>query len=103
MEQLIAYDCHQNVTEPQATEYHKKSTHMYTNCEWIYKACCTQADPAHDAGGNGMDRWQHSGNFFFFFFYMRYWLPLSCYSQKHSTYVMQKRYMESSDFNTGTV
>ena len=23
------YDYHQNVTEPQATEYHTKSTHMY--------------------------------------------------------------------------
>ena len=29
MEQLHAYDCHQNVTEPQATEYHKISTHVY--------------------------------------------------------------------------
>jgi len=35
--------CHQDVIEPQATEYHKKSTHMYTNSEsglaTIYKAC----------------------------------------------------------------
>jgi len=29
MDQLHAYDCYQNVTEPQATEYHTKSTHMY--------------------------------------------------------------------------
>ena len=30
MEQLHAYDCHQNVTEPQATENHIEYTHMYT-------------------------------------------------------------------------
>ena len=30
MEQLHAYDCHQNVTEPQATENHIKYTHVYT-------------------------------------------------------------------------
>ena len=57
MEQLHAYDdCHQN----QATEYHNKCTHMYMNCESglaiIYKVCCTQAGPAHAAGGDGMDR-----------------------------------------------
>jgi len=28
MEQLHAYDCHQNVTERQATEYHQESTHV---------------------------------------------------------------------------
>jgi len=30
MEQLHAYDCHQNVTEPQATENHIKYTPGYT-------------------------------------------------------------------------
>ena len=28
VDQLHAHDCHQNVTEPQATEYHTKSTHV---------------------------------------------------------------------------
>ena len=31
MEQL--HDCHQNVTEPQATENHIKYTHVYTGTE----------------------------------------------------------------------
>jgi len=59
MEQLHAYDCHQNVTEPQAT---KKYTRARRNCESglaiIYKACCIQAaGPAHATGyGDGMDR-----------------------------------------------
>ena len=30
MEQLHAYDCHQNVAEPQVTENHIKYTHVYT-------------------------------------------------------------------------
>ena len=30
MEQLHAFDCHQNVAEPQATENHIKYTHVYT-------------------------------------------------------------------------
>ena len=30
MEQLHAFDCHQNVTEPQATENHIKYTHVYS-------------------------------------------------------------------------
>jgi len=29
VDQLHAYDCYQNVTEPQATEYHTKSTQVY--------------------------------------------------------------------------
>jgi len=29
MEQLRARDCHHNVTEPQATEYHTKSIHIH--------------------------------------------------------------------------
>ena len=33
MEQLHAYDCHQNVTEPQATENHMKYTRVHRNCE----------------------------------------------------------------------
>ena len=33
MEQLHAYDCHQNVTEPQATENHMKYTRVYRDCE----------------------------------------------------------------------
>ena len=31
MEQLHAFDCHQNVAEPQATENHIK--HVHRNCE----------------------------------------------------------------------
>jgi len=30
MEQIHAFDCHQNVTEPQATENHIKYTHVNT-------------------------------------------------------------------------
>jgi len=34
MEQLHAYDCHQNVTEPQATDNRKITyTHLQRNCE----------------------------------------------------------------------
>ena len=33
MEQLHAFDCHQNVAEPQATENHKIYTHVHRNCE----------------------------------------------------------------------
>jgi len=29
VDQVHAQDYHQNVTEPQATEYHTKSTHVY--------------------------------------------------------------------------
>jgi len=29
IDQLHGRDCYQNVTEPQATEYHTKSTHLY--------------------------------------------------------------------------
>ena len=54
MEQLHAYDCNQNVTEPQATENHIKYTHVYTGTvsqTWL------QTGPAQDAGhGDGMDR-----------------------------------------------
>jgi len=51
VDQLHAYDCYQNVTEPQATEYHTKSTHAYVyNTGGLTKACCTQAAPAHAAG-----------------------------------------------------
>ena len=38
MEQLHAFDCHRNVAEPQATENHKKYTHVYTgtvNQAWL--------------------------------------------------------------------
>ena len=38
MEQLHAFDCHQNVAEPQATENHMKYTHVYTgtvNQAWL--------------------------------------------------------------------
>jgi len=37
MEQLNAFDCHQNVAEPQATENHIKYTHVYTGLVIIYK------------------------------------------------------------------
>jgi len=52
VEQLHAQDCHQNVTEPQATEYCAESTHIQLgNCEsGLTKACCTQAGLAHAAG-----------------------------------------------------
>ena len=33
MEQLHAFDCHQNVAEPQATENHIKYTRVHRNCE----------------------------------------------------------------------
>ena len=33
MEQLHAFDCHQNVAEPQATENHKIYTRVHRNCE----------------------------------------------------------------------
>jgi len=37
---------------------------LYTQ-EMMYKACCTQAGPAHAAGcGDGMGRWQHSSHLF---------------------------------------
>jgi len=54
VEQLHGHDCHQNVTEPQATRYHTKSIAytcvQYRNCEsGLAKACCTQAGPAHAA------------------------------------------------------
>ena len=29
VDRLHAHDCYQNVTEPQTTEYHTKSTHVY--------------------------------------------------------------------------
>ena len=52
--QLHSYDCYRNVTEPQANEYHTKSTHMYNTGTvghaGLAKACCTQAGPAHIAG-----------------------------------------------------
>ena len=33
VEQLNAFDCHQNVAESQATENHKIYTHAHRNCE----------------------------------------------------------------------
>ena len=58
MEQLNAYNCHQNVTEPQATEYHKKGTHVYTNCGSGLSSIAShiQAGPANVAGRDDMDR-----------------------------------------------
>ena len=52
VDQLHACDCYQNVTQPQTTEYHTKSTRVqHRNCEsGLAKACCTQAGPAHAAG-----------------------------------------------------
>ena len=38
MEQLHAFDCHQNVVEPQATENHIKYTHVY-----VYTGTVSQA------------------------------------------------------------
>jgi len=38
MDQLQAQDYHQNVTEPQVTEYHTKSTHMYNSESGLAKA-----------------------------------------------------------------
>ena len=34
-EQLHAFDCHQNVAEPQATENHKIYTRVHRNCESV--------------------------------------------------------------------
>ena len=55
VDQLHAYDRYENVTEPQATEYHTKryKCHgvQHRNCEsGLAKACCTQAGPTHTAG-----------------------------------------------------
>ena len=54
--QVHAQDYHQNVTEPQATEYHTKryTRVQHRNCEsGLAKAWCTQAGPAHAAGQHG--------------------------------------------------
>jgi len=79
MEQLHWYDCHQNVSKPQAKQYHKKYTHIvHRNYESglaiiLYKACCTQTGPAGAAGcGDSMDRWQHSSHLR----QIAVWLPL---------------------------
>jgi len=63
MEQLHAFDCHQNVAEPQATENHIKYTQVYTGTVsqarpgYNIQACCTQVGPAQTAGrADGMDR-----------------------------------------------
>jgi len=53
VDQLHAQDYQQNVTEPQATEYHTKryTRVQHRNCEsGLAKAWCTQAGPAHAAG-----------------------------------------------------
>ena len=54
VDQFHAHDCHQNVTESQATEYHTKGSYTHAqhrNCESsLAEACCTQAGPAHIAG-----------------------------------------------------
>jgi len=50
MEQLHAHDCPQNVTEPQATEYHTKTTLVHNTgtvsklvkTECCIKACCPE-------------------------------------------------------------
>ena len=61
MEQLNAFDCHQNETEPQDTEYHRKvhmcaQTASQAQLQYVHKTCCTQAGPTHATGGDGMDR-----------------------------------------------
>jgi len=33
VDQLHIHDCHRNVTEPQATEYHKYTHVQHRNCE----------------------------------------------------------------------
>ena len=66
MEQLHAFDCYQNVAEPQATG--NQNIHTCTQKLWVrpgynIQACCTQAGPAQAASrGDGMDRWQHSSH-----------------------------------------
>jgi len=52
MDQLNAQDHHQNVTVPQATEYHSKRTHaQHRSCDSsLDKACWGQDSPAHAAG-----------------------------------------------------
>jgi len=50
VDHLHGHDCHQNVTEPQATEY-QYTCAQHGNCEsGLAKTCCTQAGPAHAAG-----------------------------------------------------
>ena len=61
MEQLHAFDCHQNVTEPQATENHVNihtcTQELRIRPGYNIQACCTQDGPAQAAGrGDGMDR-----------------------------------------------
>jgi len=67
IEHLKAYVCMSS--ECDWTSRHKisqKCTHMCTNSEsglvTIYKACCTQVGPAHVAGGDGVNRCQHSSH-----------------------------------------
>jgi len=78
------YDCHQNVTESQVTEYHKR-VHTCTQTEsglaTIYKACCTQVGPTHAAGGDGMDRWQHSSHLLLHV--RRNWIPVTSTHRNH--------------------
>jgi len=39
-----------------------KNTHIHMNCVSGLSNICTQAGPAHAAGGDGVDRWQHSSH-----------------------------------------
>ena len=99
-----AHDCHQNVTEPQATEYHKQK---YTRAHEVRvrlsynsysKAGCTQAGPAHAAIGDGMDRWQHSSHLFLHALLVAFHRAVV-----RSIVTMSEKKLESSDFNIGTV
>jgi len=87
VDQLHAQDYHQNVIEPQATEYHTKSTHTY-NCEsGLAKVCCTKAAPAHTAGHIQM-AWTEESTLATFFF-------LKCATG--SPHCCSKKRSESSD------
>ena len=56
MEQLHAFDCHQNVAEPQATENHKIYTRVHRNCESGLVIISTSMLHTGSGHGDGMDR-----------------------------------------------
>ena len=71
VDQLHAYDCYQNVTEPQTTEYHTKSTHMY-NAGTVSQAWLKHA--AHRLVQHTLQvMWRWHGQMKAIFFGMHYW------------------------------
>jgi len=64
VDQLHAYDCYQNVTESQATEYHTKVHKCTTQEQWVrlnWSMLHTGWSSTHRRScGDGMDRWKPS-------------------------------------------